>query len=110
MRYEHRSSRRVPPSARVGPKADDIDRNPFVSLAFVSDPVRPAYAECVTSWVDDCDEGIEIWNRIAAIPEPLGYNTETMFGSYDVPNLTMLRLRPWKIRLKVARGASARRI
>jgi hypothetical protein len=33
-----------------------------------------------------------------------------MFGSYDVPNLTMLRLEPWRIRLTVAGDASARRI
>lgn len=44
---------------RVGPKADDIDRNPFVSLAYVSDPVKPAYAECIASWVNDRDERIE---------------------------------------------------
>jgi hypothetical protein len=33
-----------------------------------------------------------------------------MFGSYDVPNLTMLRFRPWKIRLAVAGDVSARRV
>src|SRR5215210_2486251 len=72
-------------SFRLGPKADDIDRNPYVSLAYVSDPVKPAYAECVASWVDDRDQRIAIWERIAVIPEPLGYDTETMFGSYDFP-------------------------
>ena len=100
----------MPPSARVGPKADNIDRNPFVSLAYVSDLVKPAHAEGVAYWVDDREERIEIWKRIAVIPEPLGYNSETMFGSFDVPNLTMLRLRPWKIRLTVAGDLSARRI
>ena len=97
-------------SMRVGPKADDIDRNPFVSLAYVGDPLKPAYAECVASWAEDRDERIAIWKRIAAIPARLGYDTETMFGSYDVPNLTMLRLKPWKIRLTVAGDVSARRI
>jgi hypothetical protein len=86
------------------------DRNPFVSLAYVSDPVKLAYAECVASWVDDRDERTKTWKRIAAIPEPLGYDTETMFGSYHFPNLTMLRLKPWKIRLTVAGDAAARRI
>jgi len=33
----------------------------------------------------------------------------TMFGGYDVPNLTMVRLRPWKIRLTVAGDVSALR-
>jgi hypothetical protein len=51
----------------------------------VSDPVKPAYAECIASWVDDRDERIEIWERIAAIPEPLGYDTETMFGVTTFP-------------------------
>ena len=96
-------------SFRLGPKADDIDRNPYVSLAYVSDPVKPAYAECVASWVDDRDQRIAIWERIAVIPEPLGYNAQTMFGSYDVPNLTILRFEPWKIRLTVAGDISARR-
>jgi general stress protein 26 len=97
-------------SLRVGPKAEDINRMPYVSLAYVSDPLKPAYAECVASWVDDRDERIAIWERIAVIPQPLGYNTETMFGSYDVLNLTMLRLDPWKIRLTFAGNPSARRI
>ena len=47
-------------SLRVGPKADDIDRNPYVSLAYVGDPMKPAYAECVASWVDDRDERIAL--------------------------------------------------
>jgi general stress protein 26 len=93
----------------VGPKAEDIDRNPYVSLAYVSDPLKPAYVECVASWMDIRDARIAVWERIAAIAEPLGYNMETMFGSYDVPNLTMLRLEPWRIRLLVAGDASARR-
>ena len=60
--------------------------------------------------MDDRDERIAIWERIAAIPEPLGYNAQTMFGGYDVPNLTMLRLEPWRIRLTVAGNLVARRI
>jgi hypothetical protein len=97
-------------SLRIGAKADDIDRNPYVSLAYVGDPMKPAYAECIASWVDDREERIEIRKRIAAIPEPLGYDTEKMFGSYDFTNLTMLRLKPWKIRLSVAGDLSARQV
>ena len=33
-----------------------------------------------------------------------------MFGGYDVPNLTVLRLKAWKIRLTVAGDVSARMI
>jgi general stress protein 26 len=94
-------------SLRVGPKADDIDRNPYVSLAYIADPLRPAYAECKAEWVDDRDTRVKIWRWIAAIPEPLGYDAEAMFGSYDFPDLTMLRLTPWRIRLSVAGDRSA---
>ena len=97
-------------SLRIGPKADDIDRNPYVSLAYVGDPMKPAYAECIASWVDDRAERIAIWERIAAIPEPLGYDTETMFGSYDFPDLTVLRLKACKVRLSVAGDLAALRI
>ena len=76
----------------------------------MGDPLKPAYAECIASRVNDRDERIEIWKRIAAIPVPLGYDTETMFGSYDYPNLTMLRLGLWKIRLTVAGDLAARRV
>ena len=97
-------------SLHVGRKADDIDRNPYVSLAYVSEPMTPAYAECVASWVDDRAERIAIWERIAAIPEPLGYDTETMVGSYDFPDLTVLRLKACKIRLSVAGDLAALRV
>ncbi len=97
-------------SLRTGPKADDIDRNPHVSLAYISDPLKPAYAECIASWVDDRAERIRIWQWIATHPEPLGYDTETMFGSYDFPDLTMLALKPWKIRLATAGDVAALRI
>ena len=97
-------------SLRIGPKADDVARNPFVSLAYVSDPHRPAYAECVASWVNDPVERREIWEWIATLPGLLGYNTEQMFGSYDFPNLTLLQLKAWKIRLTVAGDLAAIRV
>ncbi len=56
-------------SLRIGPKANDIDRNPYVSLAYVGDPMKPAYAECIASWVDDRAERIAIW-RCASPPSP----------------------------------------
>jgi hypothetical protein len=59
--------------------------------------------------VEDRDERIAIWERIAAISEPLGYNAQIMFGSSDVPTLTILRLEPWKIRLTAAGDVSVRR-
>ena len=42
--------------------------------------------------MEGSNERIAIWERIAAIPQPLGYDAQIMFGSYDLPNLTTLRL------------------
>lgn len=53
---------------------------------------------------------LRFWKRTTGIPEPLGYDPETMFGSYDFPDLTVLRLKPWQIRLTVAGDLSAKRI
>ena len=57
--------------------------------------MKPAYAECRADWVDDPAARRQLWDWFATIPEPLGYNTEQMFGSYDYPGLTVMRLRPW---------------
>jgi hypothetical protein len=96
-------------SLRTGPKADDIDRSPYVSLAYIGDPLKPAYAECRADWIDDPAARRQLWDWIATVPEPLGYNTKAMFGGYDYPNLTILRVRPWRIRLTVAGDLAARR-
>ncbi len=81
-----------------------------IPSAYISDPLQPAYAECVATWIDDRAERIRIWQWIATHPEPLGYDAETMFGSYDFPNLTMLALKPWKIRLATAGDVAALRV
>ena len=97
-------------SLRTGPKADDIARNPYVSLAYISDPLKPAYAECRADWIDDPAARRQLWDWIATIPEPLGYDTAQMFGGYDYPGLTILRLRPWRIRLTEAGKPTEQRV
>jgi general stress protein 26 len=97
-------------SLRTGPKANDIDRNPEVSLAYVSNPTLPAYAECRADWVDDPAARREIWEWMASLPEPIGYNTEAMFGSYEYPDLTIMRFRPRQIRLAEAGKPDALRV
>ncbi|MDQ3694417.1 MAG: pyridoxamine 5'-phosphate oxidase [Chloroflexota bacterium] len=97
-------------SLRVGPKADDIARNPYVSLAYVCDHLKPAYAECVADWIDDPETRRQFWELTATVPEPLGYDTEAMFGSYDFPHLSIMRLKPWRVRLEVAGDQAALRV
>lgn len=97
-------------SLRIGPKAEEIDRHPYVSLASFAEPLRPAYEDCLARWEDDLAMRREVWEQIKSIPEPLGFDTESMFGSYDYPHLTLLRLKPWGIRLAVAGDPAATRI
>jgi hypothetical protein len=97
-------------SLRTGPKADDIGRNPYVSLAYIGDPLKPAYAECQADWIDNPAVRRQLWDWIATIPEPLGYDTAQMFGNNDYPGLTILRWRPWRIRLSVAGNPTVQRV
>ena len=76
---------------RTGPKADDIDRSPYASLAYVSDPMAPAYTEVHAGWIDDRAERIALWEWIKTVPEPTGFDTEPMFGSYDYLTIPISR-------------------
>jgi hypothetical protein len=97
-------------SLRTGPKADDIERNPYVSLAYIGDPLKPAYAECRADWIDDPAERRQLWDWIATIPEPLGYDTARMGGDDDYPGNTIMRLRPWRIRVSEVENQTAQRV
>ena len=73
----------------------------WCDMATVSPDRRPRTRIGHPVW-DGGAARIAIWKRIAALPEPLGYDTEAMFGSYDFPDLIILRLKAWRIRLAVA--------
>jgi general stress protein 26 len=80
-------------------KARQIARQPHVSLAYLADPLKPVYVDCVAEWQDDPAEKRRLWDLFGAAPPPLGYDLAPFFGSIDSPGYGLLRLTPWRIEL-----------
>lgn len=81
-----------------------LAKNPYVSLAYVSDVVNPVYVEAIAGWEEDPEVRRRVWELFKSNPEPLGYDPEPMFGSPDHENTGLLRIEPWKISLATLGG------
>lgn len=81
-----------------------LAKNPYVSLAYVSDVVNPVYVEAIAGWEEDPEVRRHVWDLFKNNPEPLGYDPEPMFISPDHENFGLLRLDPWKITLATLGG------
>jgi general stress protein 26 len=86
-------------TGRTSLKAKHLAQNPYVSLAYIQDPLKPVYAECTAEWVDDTAEKQRIWDLFCNTPPPLGYDMARFFGSLDSPNYGLLKLTPWHIEM-----------
>src|SRR5262245_22446484 len=84
---------------RDSPKATHLASTPYVSLAYVADVARPAYADCRAEWVDDPAERRRVWELFRAAAPPLGFDPAPIYGSPDAARFGLLRLVPWRIRL-----------
>jgi hypothetical protein len=80
-------------------KARHLAKNPYVSLAYITDIHRPVYADCSAEWVDDLDEKRRIWELFKSTPPPLGYDPASEFGRPDHEDFGLLKLTPWRIDL-----------
>lgn len=80
-------------------KIKHLAQNPFVSVAYVTEPAKPVYAECYAELIQDLEEKQRIWNFFKNTPEPVGFDPATMFPSYDDPGFGVLKLTPWRIEL-----------
>lgn len=87
-----------------------LERNPHVSLAWVSDPVHPVYVEATATWVDDQATKQHVWDLFLNTPEPLGYDPAVSFIAPDHENFGVLRIDPWKITLATLAGDPWQRI
>jgi general stress protein 26 len=88
-------------------KAKHLERNPFVSLAYIrGDVQRPLYVDCRATWVEESDERKRIWNLAASEPPPLGFDPAPDFESQANPNFGVLKLSPWRIVLVTFPAAS----
>jgi len=95
---------------RHSPKARELQKNPYVSLAYIADVVRPAYADCLARWEDDLTLKRHVWNLFLAASPPLGYDPAPIFGAVDAPDFGLLRLTPYAIELGDVSGQGERRM
>jgi uncharacterized pyridoxamine 5'-phosphate oxidase family protein len=80
-------------------KQRHLERNPYVSLAYIADVMKPVYVDCKATWVEDLAEKERIWHLFATTPPPLGYDPAHDFISPDHENFGLLKLTPWRIAL-----------
>lgn len=91
-------------------KTHHLEHNPYVSVAYVADPIKPAYAECLAVWDDSPDAKAHVWELFRTAPPPLGYDPQPIYKSVDAPDFGVLRLVPWRIELGSAYGPAHRQI
>jgi uncharacterized pyridoxamine 5'-phosphate oxidase family protein len=84
---------------RTSYKSKHLVQNPYVSLAYVSEVMRPVYVDCRTEWVEDMVQKTRVWNLVKALPLPLGFDPAQDFISPDHENFGLLKLTPWRIDL-----------
>ncbi|HLY28385.1 MAG TPA: pyridoxamine 5'-phosphate oxidase family protein [Aggregatilineales bacterium] len=82
---------------RHSPKAKHLAGTPFVSVAYIKDLAKPAYADCHAVWENDPAERKRVWELIGGTPEPLGFDPAPLYISYDHPEFGLLKLTPWRI-------------
>jgi hypothetical protein len=84
---------------RGTPKIRHLAANPHIALAYVAEPFRPVYADCLAVWVDDLATQAHVWELCRSLPEPYGFDPASAWERLDHPENGLLRLRPWRIEL-----------
>lgn len=80
-------------------KAKHLAQHPYLSLAYIADPLKPLYVECHAAWADEAATKQRIWDWFGATPPPLGYDLAAFFGAVDNPAYGVLQLTPWRVEL-----------
>lgn len=80
-------------------KSKHLARNPYVSLAYITDINKPVYVDCVAEWIEDLDQKQRIWDLFKNTPPPLGYDPAPDFVSPGYEKFGLLKLTPWRIAL-----------
>ena len=80
-------------------KAKHLANNPYVSLAYLSNPHKPVYAECTAEWVTEVEEKQRVWELHQTIPPPLGFDPAPYYGTIEHKYFGVLQFTPWRIEL-----------
>ena len=87
-------------------KAKHLERNPYVSLAYIQERDRPVYVDARAEWVTVREEQLRIWELHRTLPPPMGFDPQPHYGSIDHPYFGLLRFTPWRIELANLMGES----
>lgn len=87
-------------------KTKHVEKRPFLSLAYIANPIKPVYADCHVQWDDTPETKQRIWDWFGREPQPLGYDLSMFFGTVDNPNYGVMVLTPWRIELADLMGES----
>jgi hypothetical protein len=82
---------------RSSHKSRHLDKNPYLSLAYIRDVMTPVYVDCTAEWIIDLDVKKRVWDLFKNTPEPIGYDPAHDFIRYDHENYGLLKLTPWRI-------------
>ncbi len=70
--------------------------NPFISLAYITDPLKPVYAECTAFWEDELSPKEHIWELFRLTAPPLGYDSAVIWRDVTNPEFGLLKLMPYR--------------
>lgn len=87
-------------------KSKHLARIPYVSLAYIKDPIKPVYVDCKAEWENEPNEKQRIWDLFLNTPPPVGYDPAIPFEAVDNPKFGVLKLSPWRIQIYTLDGDS----
>ncbi len=87
-------------------KSKHLEVNPYVSLAYIYDHDKPAYADCRAEWIEADEEKLRIWDLYKNTPPPLGFDPEPHYGDIHHKYFDLLKFMPWRIELANLGGES----
>lgn len=85
---------------RYSNKGRHLAANPHVSLGYWDPQQAMVYVDARAEWMDDAAEKQRVWDYIAAVPPPLGFDPAFIWaaGPSD-PGFGLLKLTPWRIEI-----------
>lgn len=87
-------------------KEKHLARNAAMSLAYVTEPLKPVYVECIAEWADDIETKQRIWDLFKNAAAPMGYDPAIIWSSPEDPKLGILKLTPWRIEVATVPGGT----
>jgi uncharacterized pyridoxamine 5'-phosphate oxidase family protein len=84
---------------RTSFKHKHLARNPYMSLAYITEIMSPVYVDVTAVWEEDQNEKLRVWDLFKTTPEPLGFDPAQDFIRYDHENFGLLKLTPWRVAL-----------